>query len=116
MRQNLGHALIVEDDLLLNRIFNDMAIEMGFSVTAADNAEAARDALSDRNYAVIVTDLELRGDHQGGLTLANEIIQVRPDVRVIIVSGHPKPTDMDPEIGFLEKPFTLAQLQGALTA
>ena len=110
----MAHALVVEDDLLLNRIFNDMVADMGYAVTAADNPDAARRALRDHDYQIVVTDLDLCGDSEGGLTLADEIRRQGLRALIVIVSGHPKPARLRPEICFLQKPFTMAQLQGVL--
>ncbi|RYE00513.1 MAG: response regulator [Sphingomonadales bacterium] len=114
MGQSIGHVLVVEDDLLLNNMFTNMVADMGFAVTTTDNADDARRALCEGNFRFVVTDLSLHGDRQSGMILAHDIIQRRSGARVVIVSGHPRPSGLNPCICFLQKPFTVAQLQGAL--
>ena len=115
MGQSLGHALIVEDNLLLNCLLREMVQSLGFSVTSATTAAQAMSAIDSNEFDVLVTDLRLDQEHSG-LPLAREAIRRNRQIRVIIASGHPVPGELERTIGFLEKPFTVSQLQSAIQA
>jgi DNA-binding NtrC family response regulator len=46
----------------------------------------------------------------GGLDLARRVLLLRPDVRVLMVSGYSRQTQLPASMHFLPKPFTEAQL------
>ncbi|WP_340313780.1 response regulator [Rhizorhabdus argentea] len=114
MGQSLGRALIVEDDPMLQRLLAELIEEMGYSVTSAEDAENARKAIHDREFQFLLTDLKLQNDQVAGLALATEIRTENADMRIVIVSGYPMPLDLPPETLFLQKPFTILQLQSLI--
>ena len=110
----MGQALIVEDDPMLQRLLAELIEEMGYSVTSAEDAEKARRAIHDREFQFLLTDLKLQDDRVAGLVLANEIRTENAYMRIVIVSGYPMPDDLPPETLFLQKPFTISQLQNLI--
>lgn len=116
MGQSMGRALIVEDDPMLQRLLAELVEEMGYSVTSTEDAEKARRAIHDREFQFLLTDLKLQGDRAAGLALANEIRTENAYMQIVIVSGYPMPDDLPPETLFLQKPFTILQLQSLIQA
>jgi DNA-binding NtrC family response regulator len=68
---------------------------------------------------VMFTDVILKGDLHAGLELAKEAVQRRPELKVLFTTGS-SVTDgmkamMVEKSAVLEKPYTVDQLQTALT-
>jgi PAS domain S-box-containing protein len=106
--------LVVEDDTLLHDFTVEALRTRGYKVLAAhDGREALQIA---QKYAgdihLLVTDVVM--PHIGGGELATRLREMRPEMRVLFVSGYiDSPTlrieDMDPKT-FLQKPFSVVML------
>ena len=110
-----GVILLVEDEAPV-RAFASRALRLrGYTVLEADSAEAALKTLEDEqlNVDLFVTDVVMPG--KDGPSWVREALQVRPDVRVVFVSGYAEDrlSDQQKEIPnsvFLPKPFSLNDL------
>jgi DNA-binding NtrC family response regulator len=112
MGNHPGAALIVEDNLLLNRLLGDMVRTLGFAVTAVCSVDQARRAMDEASFDCLVTDLNLDSE-PAGLLLAEEALGHGAS-RVVLTSGHPMPATLADPIVFLAKPFTIDQLERAI--
>ncbi len=110
-----GVVLLVEDEAPV-RAFASRALRMrGYTVIEAESAEDALDLLSDpaRHVDVFVTDVVMPGlDGPGWVQKA---LDVRPDAKVVFMSGYAKETFGEvqariPQSVFLPKPFSLKEL------
>lgn len=110
MGQAAGRILVVENDLMLNHMLRQMLEDLGFMVVTAMSADAARDAIDSSDLDVVLTDLAL-GPGPDGMAVAREALLKNAGLRVVIASGHPAPADLAQGIAFLQKPFTVTQLQ-----
>lgn len=110
MDQIIGSALVVEDNPLLISILDEMIQDLGFSVTTARDLVEAREAFGGCPFDLVLTDLSLRGDQRAGIELAREVCD-HSDTPVVVVSGYPRPQELESRIVFLRKPFTADQLQ-----
>lgn len=110
-----GVILLVEDEAPV-RAFASRALRLrGFTVLEADSAEAALKTLEDENLNVdvFVTDVVMPG--MDGPSWVREALKVRPDVRVVFVSGYAEDSFGEeqsniPNSVFLPKPFSLNEL------
>jgi CheY-like chemotaxis protein len=107
-------VLLVEDEEALRRAAAELLSLRGYNVLEAKDG---LDALSvARQYGSIihlaVTDVVM--PHMSGGELAKELETIRPETRVLFVSGYAGQTvldhDVNAEHNFLQKPFTLKQL------
>ncbi len=87
----------------------------GYTVLEADSAEAALQTLEDEslNIDVFVTDVVMPG--MDGPSWVREALKVRPDTRVVFVSGYAEDSFGEaqmqiPNSVFLPKPFSLNDL------
>jgi len=88
----------------------------GYDVTAVQNGFEALDALSDEEYDLVVSDINMPG--MDGIELLLQLVESRPGLRVIAISGgglFPKEellTDarLLGAVDVLEKPFDLGSL------
>ena len=114
---NHGDAVIflVEDEAPV-WAFASRALRLhGYTVLEADSAEAALKTLKDEtlNIDLFVTDVVMPG--KDGPSWVKEAMLVRPDVRVVFVSGYAEDKLSDtqakiPNSVFLPKPFSLNDL------
>ncbi len=114
MGQAIRRAMVVEDNVMLGGMLRQMLEDIGFTVVAVVSASDARDMIAHGSIDVLLTDLQL-DNAPDGLLIAREAIERLGGIRVVIASGHPIPDGIG-EIGFLPKPFTVAQLQHAILA
>ncbi len=110
-----GVILLVEDEAPV-RAFASRALRLrGYTVLEADSAEAALKTLEDNslNVDLFVTDVVMPG--KDGPSWVREALKVRPEVRVVFVSGYAEDRlndqqDSIPNSVFLPKPFSLNDL------
>jgi len=112
-------VLLVEDETAVRRAAAEFLTRQGYNVLEArDGADAL---LVARGYArpieLAVTDVVM--PNLSGGELARELQNVRPETRLLFVSGYAGKTVqehkmIDVETNFLQKPFTLRQLSGKI--
>ena len=109
-----GAVLLVEDEDPV-RSFASRALRLrGYEVIEAASAEEAMQYLSDAESRVdvLVSDVVMPG--MDGPTFAVEARRMRPDLRVVFVSGYAEDSFrrnmLDHEFLFLPKPFSLTDL------
>jgi two-component system, cell cycle sensor histidine kinase and response regulator CckA len=99
--------LIVEDDVTIRNLVRTMLTDEGYAVLdAADGAEALEVCLKFSDpIDLLITNVTM--PRMDGLTLAQKIREVRPNIKIIVMSGM-----MDEAIlegnradAFLQKPF-----------
>ena len=78
--------LLVDDDDHLGRLLTAALAEHGVEVTWRASAAEALDYLASGDVDVVVTDIEMEG--MSGIELCERIAAERPDLRVLIFTGH----------------------------
>lgn len=109
-----GLALLVEDDAAVRRVVRRNLLDLGFTVLEAENGVEAREIL-DRATGVVLllSDVVMPGGVDG-FTLAREARDIYHVPHVLLMSGYaPSPTEPT-DVTLLRKPFSQAQLAGAL--
>lgn len=109
-----GAVMLVEDEAPV-RSFASRALKLrGYRVIEAESAEDAMDFLlgTSESIDVLVSDVMMPG--MDGPTFASEARKVRPEMRVIFISGYAEDSFRrnlkDEEFLFLPKPFSLNEL------
>ncbi|HKQ63169.1 MAG TPA: PAS domain-containing protein [Candidatus Polarisedimenticolaceae bacterium] len=105
-------VLVVEDDPLVRDITVRALQTRGYEVlAAADGEEALRIGTAQASrLSLLLTDLVL--PRRSGEEVADRLMQLSPQLRVLFISGYP--LDADPTRGdraFLRKPFTPSELE-----
>lgn len=116
--------LIVEDEVLVRWAIADYLQDCGFKILSASSAEEAIEAL--RQYALeidlVFSDIRMPGA-MDGFALAAWIGEHRPDIAVVLTSGHAERADAARELchhagEILRKPYdyeaVLARIKDAL--
>ena len=105
-----AHVLLVEDELPLLQLLERYLRRMDFEVTTySSSVEALKQfEAGPSRYDLVIADLgmpEISGD-----TLLARMLEIRPDVLILICSGSPfyvsnLPKALEQRVGFLQKPF-----------
>jgi PAS domain S-box-containing protein len=109
-------VLIVEDEALLRLHAVDMVEKAGFTAIEAVNADEALTILHDRSDIVaLFTDIRMPGTLDG-LELAHAVRKEWPPIKIVIVSGHMPPHEIDMPIDsrFFRKPFDAKRMVSEL--
>ena len=77
--------LVVDDDADMRELAYDMLKDRGHQVTMAGSGEEVLKRLTEDDYAVVLTDLRMKG--MQGLELLNQIKRDRPDINVILMTA-----------------------------
>lgn len=117
--EHLGllHVLVVDDDDAVRKACCQIAAGMGFEVTGAESATAARAILKERSIDMLLLDLKLPGG--GGLALLEQVKALQPDIAVIVMTAFATVSSAVEamRIGagdYLTKPFALEELTAVL--
>jgi DNA-binding NtrC family response regulator len=112
--------LVVEDEVSLIQLLEKYLRRLGYEVDAysASKDALARFEAAPQSYDLVIADLglpEIPGD-----TLLTRMLEMRPDLRILICSGSPfylsnLPEALEKQVAFLQKPFVPKMLAEAIT-
>jgi two-component system, cell cycle sensor histidine kinase and response regulator CckA len=89
-----AHILYLDDEEPLVFLVRRMLEHLGHRVTAVSNSEAALKAFAatPAEFDLVLTDMSMPG--MSGVEFAEKVLAVRPDVRVVIATGHLQDRDV----------------------
>lgn len=111
-------VLVVEDEMVLRMRAADIVEDAGFCPVEAVNADEAIAILESRSdIALLFTDIQMPGS-MDGLKLAHAVHTRWPAIKIILVSGHVRPSDAEKPIDsrFFGKPLGVGQMITELQA
>ncbi|MBS1965116.1 MAG: response regulator [Chloroflexi bacterium SZAS-1] len=114
-------VLIIEDEDAIRAVMGRMIERMGFRTLMASGGAAGIQLLTAHRDEILCVLLDLTMPGMSGEAVLAHLRQVRPDVRVVLMSGHSM-EDMAQRYAhlqptaFLQKPFNLTTLRGTLDA
>jgi two-component system cell cycle sensor histidine kinase/response regulator CckA len=110
-----GTILFVEDEASVRVIAAKSMRKRGYTVVEAEDGEEALEILEDGDHVfdMMISDVVMPG--MDGPTLLKEGRSLLGDARIVFISGYAEEQFSDllseePDVTFLPKPFTLAQL------
>ncbi len=111
------NLLLVDDDKSLLRLLTIRLEGEGYEVTAVEDGQSALRKLQNDNYDVVLSDLRMPG--LDGLSLFEEIMGIRKDIPVILMTAHGTIADAVAAtqrgvFGFLHKPVDHDELRALL--
>jgi CheY-like chemotaxis protein len=104
-----GTVLLVEDNPDVLEVTVALLEQLGYQVQTVENAEAGLDAISRRNFDLMVSDIFMAGA-MDGLGLAREVRRRQPDLPILLVTGYSDSAAADREFIVLRKPYRLVEL------
>jgi CheY-like chemotaxis protein len=114
------HILLVDDDPIFRSITRLTLIQLGHSVTVADDAKSAVEAATqNKDIRLLITDVVMPG--MNGVLLAKALRVILPRCKTLYISGYPRSTlsatgESGDSVYFLQKPFQRARLDGCIKA
>jgi CheY-like chemotaxis protein len=110
-------VLLVEDEEALRRAAAEFLRLRGYNVLEARDGVDALSVSGSHGSTIHLALTDVVMPHMSGGQLAKELEALRPETRVLFVSGYAGQTVVDHKVvdvenNFLEKPFTLKQLAG----
>lgn len=103
--------LVVDDEQSIVGLIEQTLTKLGYHVLPATNAEEALaiSATYSGTIHLVLADIVMPGI--SGTELVNQLLEKRPDIRMLFISGYARPADMpEKDIIFLPKPFTFNSL------
>jgi two-component system, cell cycle sensor histidine kinase and response regulator CckA len=108
-------VLLVEDEESVRELVRLTLVSRGYKVLEAENGECGlhlSESFKDR-IDILITDVVMPG--MGGRELAKRLLELRPGIRVLFLSGYTEDSVITPGVSaantsFLQKPFTLQNL------
>ena len=115
--ENETHAiLIAEDEAMLRIVAVEALKDEGFTVfEAGDGVSALEELRSHPEIELLISDIKM--PRLGGYGLAKDALELRPDLKVLFMTGYS--TESPPDfvraraIKTLQKPFNVVQLSHA---
>lgn len=108
-------VLLVEDEPAIMRMGEVVLTGLGYQVFAAGTPDLAMELAQEHAGAIdlLVTDVILPG--RNGWTLSKEVRRLCPGLKTLFMSGYTAEVIarrgvLDPDVNFLQKPFTLHEL------
>lgn len=112
----MSNVLVVEDDPTLRWLMAEAVEHLGYGVTECASADEALGVLERaKSFALLITDVRMPGSIDG-LGLAKIVWLTRPDLPVLIISGHTElpPGFLPANSRFLKKPCTIDGLSSTI--
>ena len=106
--------LLVDDEESVRRLLHRMLTRMGFHVLEAANGREALDRVADYEGDIDVLVADVSMPEMGGVELGRRVLEARPRVRVLLITGHAEDDVSLPGARLLCKPFRQEELGWAL--
>jgi DNA-binding NtrC family response regulator len=117
-------VLVVEDEEQVRVLAGSVLESSGHQILTAETIEQAVALIQAQPVDILFTDIGLKQDEAAGvvhpgLTLAEQALSIRPDIRVLYTTGQGVTDGMKalfvPGSDFLPKPYDLNQLETKVT-
>lgn len=107
--------LVVDDEPSITDGLRLLLSAEGYNVEIASSFSTARATLERQSPDLVITDLQLPDDRQGGLSLLRLVKEHSPDTEVIVITGHATVSEAveatkSGAFYFVEKPFEPEQI------
>jgi CheY-like chemotaxis protein len=103
-------VLVVDDDASVLEVIADMLEDLGCDVISAGSGLDALDHLRrNEQISILITDINMPG--MDGHELAERATRIRPDLKVLQLSGRERRRDGYP---IIRKPFSEQDLENAM--
>jgi DNA-binding NtrC family response regulator len=110
----LLNLLIVDDERAVREACREAAVALGYRTSVAESAEQALRLIDSHSIDITMLDLKLPG--AGGVEVLRQIKSRRPDIEVIVVTGHGTVQSAVQAMkagayDYVTKPFSLEELK-----
>jgi len=107
-----ANILIVDDEELVAYMLAEHLQNLGCRTFNASNGEEALDVLAKHKNELDVAILDLNMPVMGGKTAYEKMIELKPDLKVLVASGYTRNSSVEEILaqgarGFIQKPYSL---------
>jgi len=109
---SLPNVLVVEDEMILRMRAVDIVEDAGYCPVQAVNADEAISILESRSdISLLFSDIQMPGT-MDGLKLAHAVHNRWPAIKIVLVSGHVKPSEAErpADSHFFRKPLAVDEM------
>jgi CheY-like chemotaxis protein len=102
--------MLVEDDEKVRKLVSQMLLQQGYKVLVARHGLDAIDVANQHSGAIDLLLTDVIMPQMGGQELAEQVLALRPDIKVVFMSGYPggmtsEQGTFDQDAFLLQKPF-----------
>jgi CheY-like chemotaxis protein len=108
-----SRILVVDDDDCTRDVLARLLVAEGHTADTCETGREALERLGAAPYDVLLTDLVMDG--MSGLELTSSARALYPDLRCVVMSGHPRAPEASDAVGWVTKPIDIDVLLAALT-
>lgn len=110
--------LIVDDEKNIRLTMSQALQSLGYEMATAVNGDDALQQLEEKEFKLMLLDLKMAG--LDGLDVLRQVVERRPDIRVIIISAHGSIENVVEAmklgaVDFIQKPFVPKELRAIVT-
>ncbi|MBN2725405.1 MAG: PAS domain S-box protein [Deltaproteobacteria bacterium] len=107
--------LVVEDDPMVRKLSEKILRKQGYNVISAASGIDALDTIKNNNYEIQVLLTDVIMPHMNGRELAEKILEIFPELRVLYTSGYTRDVIakhgiLESDINFISKPYSIREL------
>ena len=106
--------LLVEDEPAVRSLFAQALRQAGYRVFEARNGAEALDVFDGAKQEIDLLLTDIRMPFLGGSELAAKLIERKPELRLLYISGYASRIELGPNSALLQKPFVRADLLRAV--
>jgi signal transduction histidine kinase/CheY-like chemotaxis protein len=115
--ETIRDILIADDEAIVVSLIRDMIEDEGHRVTTASDGQSALQAVKQRAFDLIVSDIRMPG--MNGIELVRAARELQPDVAVIFITGYADLSSAKDAIqqgayDYIMKPFELTEIRTAV--
>lgn len=109
------HVLVVEDEDMIRELVVQQLVSLGYKVSEASDGPTGLEIIRERaDIDLLISDIVMPGG-MSGRDLAEEAMQLRPELRVLLTSGYSEDSDVrgdgtDRGFELLKKPYRRREL------
>jgi CheY-like chemotaxis protein len=114
-----GLILVVDDEEVMRKIAMEILKECGYEVITAENGRKGVEVFEKRKDEITAVLLDMSMPEMSGIEAYHHILEMDPEIRVLITSGSRQDDRIDEVLSsgvkaFIQKPFTLIELSAKM--
>jgi two-component system, cell cycle sensor histidine kinase and response regulator CckA len=107
--------LIIDDEAFIRDVASDILVRKGYKTISAVDGSEGLNFFNQKLNEIDLVLLDLTMPGMNGFTVMEEMVKIKPDVNILICSGHSPSADNGQSIlskakGYIHKPFTAGEL------